>query len=320
MVRNARLVGLATLWACLSVPLISACNDETPGVEGETSGDGDGDPSTSTDPSTTDPSGDGDGDPSGDGDGDPSGDGDGDVGDGDGDVGDGDGDGDGGGFSFVPPEDFFDADLCDPFLQDCPDGEKCVPYANGGGNWNANKCVPILGDAEIGEPCMYDGAVAGTDTCDGSSMCWNTDDEQVGTCVAFCTGTLDNPMCDPGSSCTIQNNNSITLCLENCDPLVQDCGPGLGCFWGGGAFQCVFTTQDLPTGEPCGFLNDCAPGNYCTAAETLPNCGGGSCCANYCDLDNGNGDCFTPGTECVPFYEPNEAPPGEQDIGLCLLP
>ena len=41
---------------------------------------------------------------------------------------------DGGGISFE----------CDLFEQDCPPGEKCMPWANdGGGAWNATRCSPV---------------------------------------------------------------------------------------------------------------------------------------------------------------------------------
>src|SRR5690606_38571371 len=33
---------------------------------------------------------------------------------------------------------------CDVFAQDCPKGEKCMPWANdGGGSWNATTCSPV---------------------------------------------------------------------------------------------------------------------------------------------------------------------------------
>src|SRR5690242_9848822 len=42
---------------------------------------------------------------------------------------------------------------CDSFLQDCAEGEKCVPWSPSGGAWDASKCVPVLGDQAMGEPC-----------------------------------------------------------------------------------------------------------------------------------------------------------------------
>ncbi len=52
--------------------------------------------------------------------------------------------------TFVPEPDQLIINECDPFAQDCPDGEKCVPYGSTGANGNdtdqrdARKC----GDAE----------------------------------------------------------------------------------------------------------------------------------------------------------------------------
>lgn len=146
----------------------------------------------------------------------------------------------------------------------------------------------------------------------------DVDGQLVGTCTGFCTGTADDPICDPGSSCIIINDGSVTLCLADCDPLLQDCGPGLGCFWALSAFTCVFTAADIPTGEPCGYVNDCAPGNYCADAATLPDCNGSACCAPFCDL--GDPICPLLGTECVPFFEVDMAPPGYEAVGICLLP
>src|SRR5690606_441875 len=51
-----------------------------------------------------------------------------------------------GSFYAGPDIDFGSNSECDPFEQDCPEGEKCVAYASTGGNWDANKCVPINGD------------------------------------------------------------------------------------------------------------------------------------------------------------------------------
>ncbi len=44
---------------------------------------------------------------------------------------------------------------CDLWSQDCPPGEKCMPWANDGGNtWNATRCTPIDDDPRsVGEPC-----------------------------------------------------------------------------------------------------------------------------------------------------------------------
>jgi hypothetical protein len=225
---------------------------------------------------------------------------------------------------FVPPGDHTRIQPCDPFMQDCPDGEKCVPYASGSGTWDAHKCVPVMGDQAPGEPCWYGGAVAATDTCDETSMCWNVmeiDGELVGTCTTLCTGSGDNPECPEGSSCSISSEGSVYICISNCDPLLQDCNRGLACYWVNGGFSCVFTTQDIPTGEPCGFINDCAVGNGCVTAEVLPGCAGASCCTLFCNVMLGDQQCDAlPGTSCVAFFEQGMAPPGYELVGLCILP
>ena len=33
---------------------------------------------------------------------------------------------------------------CDLWGQDCPDGEKCMPWASNGGTWNATRCSPVV--------------------------------------------------------------------------------------------------------------------------------------------------------------------------------
>jgi hypothetical protein len=223
--------------------------------------------------------------------------------------------------TFIPESDVMVASECDPFMQDCPEGEKCVPYGSTGGNWDANKCVPVTGSGQPGDTCTWGGIVEATDDCGADSVCWDVMDVDgvlTGVCTAFCTGSADAPVCDPGSSCIIANDGSVTLCLTTCDPLLQDCGAGLACFWANTDFNCIFTTQDIPTGEPCGFINDCAAGNLCADAAALPSCAGSACCASYCDLSAPT--CAVMGTECTSFFEEGMAPPGYEDVGICILP
>jgi hypothetical protein len=209
---------------------------------------------------------------------------------------------------------------CDPYSQDCPEGEKCVPYASSGGTWDANKCVPVLGDGALGETCTYDGAVEATDDCDASSYCWKVDGEGVGTCHAFCMGSPDAPVCPPDSRCLLSGSGIPNLCYPACDPLTQDCGPGLACYWVASYFTCAFTTQDIPTGEPCGFINDCAPGNICESAEVMPDCEGVACCAAYCNINLDDAQCdAVPGTVCVPFFK-ESAPEAYEHLGVCVAP
>ena len=210
---------------------------------------------------------------------------------------------------------------CDPWLQDCPDGEKCVPYGSTGGSWDANKCVPVMGDGQPDDPCTYGGTVDATDDCAQDSYCYNVqevDGMMVGACTLFCTGSSDEPICEPGSACLITNQGSITLCLETCDPLLQECDAGLGCSWAQDDFLCVFTAEDIPLGEPCGSFNDCTPGTACLAAELMPNCEGSACCGSFCNLVEPS--CPQEGTECTPFFEEAMVPPEHENVGICVLP
>jgi hypothetical protein len=215
---------------------------------------------------------------------------------------------------------------CDPFAQDCPEGEKCVAYSSTGGIWNANKCVPVLGDQAPGEPCTWTGIDEATDDCDETSACWeveNVDGELVGVCRLFCSGSSSAPECPPSTLCHTDRAGTINFCIPTCDPLIQDCNAGLGCYWNEDdfEFQCIFTTQDFPAGEPCGFVNDCAPGHLCREAALSPNCAGERCCLPFCDLELGDAACEAqlPGTVCVPFFDQGMALPGYEQLGLCVV-
>ncbi|KIG17433.1 hypothetical protein DB30_03352 [Enhygromyxa salina] len=224
------------------------------------------------------------------------------------------------GANFVPL-DIIDDTQCDPWAQDCPEGEKCVPYGSTGGNWDANKCVVVDGDGQPGDSCTYTGTASASDSCGADSHCWDVmdvDGQAVGVCTPFCDGSPDDPICGPGTSCLVANEGSITLCIETCDPLLQACDEGLGCFWANNDFNCIFTAGDIAESEPCGFVNDCAPGLLCTAGDVLPACAGSNCCTAYCDL--ASPECPVEGTECSPFFEEGLAPPTYEDLGLCILP
>ncbi|MFO7563639.1 MAG: hypothetical protein R6X02_13410 [Enhygromyxa sp.] len=201
---------------------------------------------------------------------------------------------------------------CDLFAQDCPYGEKCAPFASFGEVWDATKCVFVLGDLGPGEPCTYDGRVEATDDCDASSMCYD------GICRPFCTGTPDNPSCPSELGCTAASpNDPLSLCLEPCDPLAQGCATG-SCYSHSGQFPCN-PTGDLEVGEPCGCFNDCSPGSACVDASALPSCSGTTCCSPLCNLEQP--DCASlPGTECVAWFKPGQAPSGLELVGVCLSP
>lgn len=210
------------------------------------------------------------------------------------------------------------ANVCDPWaVGDCPEGEKCAAWAMSD-TWDSNKCVPVMGDGVDGDDCTYDGAVAGTDTCAAGHMCYYTNAEGAGTCIPLCTGSPDDGQCPDGFNCSISNGGSLILCVYDCNPLLQDCQPAeTGCFWDGELFNCD-PAGDIPEGEPCGYINDCLPGQVCIDAAGLPMCNGAACCSAFCDLEDPI--CLIEGTECVSFFDEGTAPPGLENVGLCALP
>jgi hypothetical protein len=120
----------------------------------------------------------------------------------------------------------------------------------------------------------------------------------------------------------LSGNGAISLCIPGCDPILQDCGAGQACYWANNGFSCATATQNIPIGQPCGFINDCDIGLMCMPAEVLPACEGASCCAAFCQLELGDGPCdaAVPGTACVPFFLDDTAPPEYEHVGICVLP
>ncbi len=218
---------------------------------------------------------------------------------------------------------------CDIWTQDCPEGEKCMPYANdGGGAWNATRCSEVTDSPDQpGDSCTVEGGgVSGIDSCDIASMCWNVDGEtNEGTCVGFCEGDANNPVCsDPDTGCSTSNDGVLILCLPFCDPLIQDCGEGEACYPEAIGFICSpdASGPDLGTyGDACEFLNVCDPGLYCADASGVPGCESAACCSSFCDIEEGDGTCpgAAEGQMCVPFWAEGESPPGEESYGLCFI-
>jgi len=219
---------------------------------------------------------------------------------------------------------------CDVWSNDCNEGEKCMPWANDGGNsWNATKCVPIAETpGEPGDACMVDGSgVSGFDDCGEHSMCWDVDEEGMGTCVAFCDGNEASPVCEnPDTTCVIANDGVLNLCLPICDPLMSSCAEGQACYPSGDTFVCVFdASADAGAhGDPCEFTNVCDPGLWCAPASGVPDCPTANCCTSFCDLSDPDASASCPGAaggqQCVPWYEEGQVPPDYEDLGTCLIP
>ncbi len=220
---------------------------------------------------------------------------------------------------------------CDLWDQDCMDGEKCNPWANDGGNsWNSSRCAPVdSGPGQPGDACTAEGSgVSGLDSCDAGSMCWNTDEENSGVCVALCQGSEQNPVCDdPSTACIIANDGFLPLCLPVCDPLLQDCAQGEACYPGDNGFVCAPDASGPELGafgDPCEYTNACDPSLVCVGAAAFPACDNTRCCTNFCDLgdpepSSGCGG-VAGGQECISFFAEGQAPPGTEDVGFCAIP
>jgi hypothetical protein len=223
---------------------------------------------------------------------------------------------------------------CDLFTQDCPPGEKCMPWANdGGSSWNATTCRPIDDNpGQPGDSCLAEGSgVSGIDDCDLGSMCWNVDPEtNEGTCVPLCSGDDSSPICeDPNTTCSITNDGALVLCLPVCDPIVQDCMDGQACYPVQDTWNCApdASGESGVYGDPCEYINVCDPGYICLDASTVPleTCDGSTgCCTAICDLSDPMGDAQCDGSEegqlCIAWYEAGAAPPGYETVGACALP
>jgi hypothetical protein len=239
---------------------------------------------------------------------------------------------DGGGFYGGPPPDVGDVPDCDVWSQDCPEGQKCIPWANDGGNvWNAHRCVWVDPDPMYpGEPCTVGGGpTSGIDDCDATSMCWYVDPTtNEGVCRAFCMGSPQAQACDePGAYCNLLVGGVVPLCWATCDPILQDCPDGQGCYPVVDTFDCMPDRSGNAGqyGDPCEQVDECAPGLFCANVDVMPGCMAPTgCCTEFCDLDGpdplAHCQALNPAFECVPWWEDAACPPAWCHIGGCIVP
>jgi len=133
----------------------------------------------------------------------------------------------GSGFIYGAPDAGGSALECDIQAEDCPTGQKCMPWVDGGGSmWNALKCVPVdPAPVAVGEACdAPGGGLTGIDNCDKHVMCFEVQGD-TGVCRAMCnSGT-----CEPGTNCFTANDAILQLCLPACDLNMPACPPGHTC-------------------------------------------------------------------------------------------
>ncbi|HEY8377874.1 MAG TPA: ribulose phosphate epimerase [Nannocystis sp.] len=218
---------------------------------------------------------------------------------------------------------------CDVWTQDCEEGQKCMPYSGDGDYaWESTKCVPVMENpASVGDPCFVEGSgVSGIDNCEKGAMCWDVVMGE-GICVAQCIGSPDAPSCPPsGGSCLISNDGVLTLCLPTCDPLLQDCDGDDLCIPNPQnfvEFLCVLDAsgEEGQLYDPCEYINACDKGFFCANPMIALECDAGAigCCMPFCDITE-VGVCTGQGQECLPWYEPGQAPPGYESLGYCSIP
>jgi hypothetical protein len=220
---------------------------------------------------------------------------------------------------------------CDLFTQGCPEGQKCMPASLDGDNsWETLICVPLAPNpAGLYQPCTTDG-VSGVDTCDIQLMCWSVDpDTGTGTCFGQCTGSPGAPTCaDIDAQSTFGRSDiAFCVCLPHCSVLLQDC-PGTDlCLpnpMSPTHFMCVIDAsgEEGQAFDPCEYANACDPGLFCGNPEFAKECDIQSpgCCLPFCNLTVFPANCPGAGLQCLPFYEEGQAPPGDENVGVCGLP
>jgi hypothetical protein len=218
---------------------------------------------------------------------------------------------------------------CDPWAQDCPDGYKCMAYTDDGDYFTGTKCTPVAPNGGVvGDECYADGGWStGVDDCALGHACWNINPEtSIGGCVALCTGTMDAYDCpDPADICVFWVPGLAHVCLESCDPFLQNCSSGQICGpnWasGGQEFVCYldWSFEEGQEFDVCESPNTCDAGLICWDSAQATECAQDQpCCLSYCDLDDPS--CKGENAVCKPFYEPGTAPPQFANLGICGLP
>lgn len=231
--------------------------------------------------------------------------------------------------SFIHEPDQNLIESCNGYMQDCPAGQKCMPYADdGGGSWNNTKCVPVMENpAGVGEPCfVVDGGTSGIDNCELGAMCWDVDVEDKGLCITMCTGSPEAGICPQGFWCAsfARGGAYAGVCIPECDPLAPDCDPSDVCIPNpnGVGFLCVLDTSGRAgqAHDPCLFANACDPGLWCVDVASAKECDpqGQGCCEPFCDITAPN---TCPGQDqvCVTIYD-GEPDPDHPNVGYCSLP
>ncbi len=169
---------------------------------------------------------------------------------------------------------------CDPFGDpaiECGAAMSCDP--------STRECVPALGEATLGDPCLSRG---GTDECAPGLSC------AEGRCRSVCSSTLTDP--DAPGGCPNESVCALVdatwgVCLEGCQLSLQDCNfPGEACNRvvdpEGQNVACTSNPGVAAEGTGCTQDSECLAGLLCTeAALHSLGCldGAAKCCTFACD-------------------------------------
>jgi hypothetical protein len=224
---------------------------------------------------------------------------------------------------------------CIFWADECGEGQKCEPYSVEDDSIpDEIRCCPEVDDPDlVGEQCSvmeYSGSCL--DSCERGAFCVVDDpDRLLGQCRPYCQpGGNDCPADETCKSFFELLNDvpTVPLCMEQCDPLVQDCSvpnwlciPDSPTISGQSGFICVSPPPNEPVGalEPCALANQCEKGLVCISGDRVPDCTFVSCCTSYCSLAEGDAACQTidPEMHCVDWMAPD---PTWADVGVCALP
>jgi hypothetical protein len=186
---------------------------------------------------------------------------------------------------------------------------------------DANHCVPVIGDKTFGEPCER---FEDNDDCDKGLFCMTKTSGGTGegVCFEFCVPNDPNS-CQLGGECQANNDGVLPLCETDCDPLEQDCSPGMGCYGAFETFICTPPTHEDGKGndgDECHAIQSCMPGLTCASDHATADCTHDRCCTPFCAITGPETQCPEPTEECVAWFEEGQAPVGLEDVGYCGLP
>lgn len=169
---------------------------------------------------------------------------------------------------------------CSIQLDDCPEGEKCMPVNTTGRD--RVECRPLVAAPRgLGESCEQHGApLDGLDDCGPRAYCSD------GRCHPLAFGPVSAMVC-PGLeyTATTDADGYFNLCTPNCDPFEDAC----------------------PDGQVCVPLE--RTGVFCVDARAEPR-------GQLCDVTAS--DCPA-GRECVSWWNEGDLPvPKVEHVGLCV--